>query len=269
MDDVFTSMRVSRKDKIRLDKFDAGSTKGIKDKSKAREELDVLTADLADLQYKLYAQATTGLLVVFQAMDTAGKDGVIRKVFGPLNPQGVQVASFKQPTPVEQAHDYLWRIHKVVPAKGMIRVFNRSHYEDVLVYKVHNLVSDKALEQRYRQINDFERYLSENNVVIVKFFLHISKEEQRERLQARLDTPDKRWKFHVGDLAERKLWNDYQKAYQAALDKCADNAPWYIIPADRKWYRDWAVASILKATLKKINPSFPEPEEGLDGLKVE
>ncbi|MCC8180097.1 MAG: polyphosphate kinase 2 family protein [Planctomycetes bacterium] len=225
---------------------------------------------MAELQYKLYAESKTGLLVVFQAMDTAGKDGVIRKVFGPLNPQGVAVSSFKRPSTLELSHDYLWRIHLNAPAKGMVRIFNRSHYEDVLVHRVHKLIPMEELDRRYRQINDFERYLSENNIVIIKFFLHISKDEQKARLQSRLDNPDKRWKFELGDLEERKYWDSYQEAYEAVLEKCSfEHAPWYVIPADKKWYRDWAVSEILLQQLKKMDPQIPPPEKGLDKVVVE
>ncbi len=270
LDASLAALRIGNKDKPRLDKLSTSSTEGIKNKKQARKQLDRLTAQLADLQYKLYAQGETGLLVVFQATDTGGKDGVIRNVFGPLNPQGVQVTSFKQPSSTELAHDYLWRIHMAVPAKGTIRVFNRSHYEDVLVPRVHKLLPEKTLEQRYRQINEYELYLSQNNIVMVKFFLHIAKDEQKERLQSRLDNPDKRWKFHLSDVEERGQWDSYQEAYQTMLEKCSTtHAPWYVIPADHKWYRDWAVASILLHKMQKIDPHFPEPEEGLDDLEVE
>ena len=263
-------MRVGEKRKINLAKIDTASTEGIKNKKEARKLLAETTAKIADLQYKLYAEAKTGVLVVFQAPDTGGKDGVIRKVFGPINPQGVRVTSFKRPTDEELAHDYLWRVHARVPAKGMIGVFNRSHYEDVLVHLVHKLISDKELENRYRQINSFERYLTENNIVILKFFLHISKDEQKRRLEARLENPDKRWKFEMGDLKERQFWDKYQEAFEAALDKCStDRAPWYVIPADYKWYRDWAVAEIILDTLKEINPKLPKEQDGLENVTIE
>ena len=267
---TLSSMRVETKGAVKLSKVKTNSTTGIKDKQEARELLAENTAAIDKLQYKLYAESKTALLVVFQAMDTAGKDGVIRKVFGPINPQGVRVDSFKRPTAAELAHDYLWRIHMRTPAKGMIGVFNRSHYEDVLVHKVHKLIPGKQLEQRYDQLNWFEKHLSQNNTVIVKFFLHISRDEQKERLQARLDDPDKRWKFEMGDLNERQYWDAYMDAYQAVLDKCsAKHAPWYVIPADNKWYRDWAVSSIILQTLKSIDPETPKEEAGLDKVKIE
>lgn len=180
------------------------------------------------------------------------------------------MTSFKQPTENELAHDFLWRIYGAAPSKGMIGIFNRSHYEDVLVRKVHKLDPREALEARYAQINAFEKYLAENGVALVKFFLHISRDEQRERLQARLDNPKKRWKFHIGDLGERKLWDKYQEAYQTALDKCSPaHAPWYVVPADNKWYRDWIVSTIIVRELERIAPEFPKEQEGLAGLKVE
>ncbi len=270
IDKILDAMRIDSERKVKLGKIATDSCEGVADKKDARLLLDELTADMSELQFKLYAEAKTGLLIVIQAMDTGGKDGAIRKVFGPMNPQGVQVASFKQPTPLELSHDYLWRVHPFVPAKGMIRVFNRSHYEDVLIHRVRKLEPDKALEKRYRQINDFERYLAENSVVILKFFLHISKDEQKRRLESRLADATRRWKFSTGDLEERKLWDQYQEAYEIMLSRCSrEHAPWYVIPADNKWYRDWAMASVIRRTLKKINPKFPKEQEGLDGLKVE
>ncbi len=266
---ILAAMRVDGKRSVKLSKMKTDSTDGIRDKDEARELLDKNTAAIDALQYKLYAESKTALLIVMQAMDTGGKDGVIRKVFGPANPQGVRVDSFKQPTAEELAHDYLWRIHRRTPAKGMIGVFNRSHYEDVLVHKVHKLIPDKQLDQRYEQLNDFEKHLSQNGTVIVKFFLHISKDEQKERLQARLDDPDKRWKFSTGDLKEREYWERYVDAYQAVLEKCSrGHAPWYVIPADKKWYRDWAVSSIVLQTLTAIDPKAPKPEENLDNVKI-
>ncbi len=269
-DAIFDAMRVGKKGGPKLSKRDPGSTKGVRDKQEAREGLAVHTAAIDELQYKLYAEAKTALLIVFQALDTGGKDGAIRKVFGPANPQGVRVASFKRPTLTELAHEYLWRIHRAVPERGMIGVFNRSHYEDVLVHKVHKLVPDEVLAQRYRQINDFERHLSENGVVILKLFLNISKGEQKKRLQSRLDNSKKRWKFETGDLTERKFWDKYQDAYQAVFDECSpDRAPWYVIPADNKWYRDWAVSGIVARELRRIAPRFPEEEKGLDSIVIE
>ncbi|MCD8138690.1 MAG: polyphosphate kinase 2 family protein [Planctomycetaceae bacterium] len=266
---VLQVMRVG-KNAGKLSKRPTEATDGVDGKKDARARLGELTDELSTLQYALYAEAKTALLVVFQAMDTGGKDGVIRKVFGPINPQGVRVTSFKQPSQIELAHDYLWRIHGAVPPKGVIGIFNRSHYEDVLIRRVHHMDPDAVINQRYEQINEFEKYLTQNNVVIVKFFLHISKDEQKSRLQARLDKPDKRWKFEKGDLAERAFWDDYQAAYGMMLSRCSTSyAPWYAIPADKKWYRDWAVASILVDTLRRIGPRIPEPKEDLNALTIE
>jgi len=201
------------------------------------------------------------LLVVLQAMDTGGKDGVIRHVFDGVNPQGVKVASFKKPTSKELSHDYLWRVHPHTPGRGEITIFNRSHYEDVLVVRVHNLVRSEVWEKRYEHINAFEHILADEGTKIVKFFLHISKEEQKERLQARLDTPHKQWKFSTGDLKERVLWNDYIQAYEAVLSKTSTEwAPWYVVPADRKWYRNLVIGSVLVQTLQDFDMQYPEAE---------
>jgi PPK2 family polyphosphate:nucleotide phosphotransferase len=206
----------------------------------------------------LYAESRRALLIVLQGRDASGKDGLTRKVFGPLNSQGCVVSNFKRPTEYELARDYLWRVHQVVPPKGTIGIFNRSHYEDVLVVRVHNLVPKEVWSRRYDQINDFERILSENGVTILKFFLHISREEQKERLQARLHDPLKNWKFEVGDLEERKLWDDYTEAYEDALERCSTaNAPWYIVPSDRKKTRDLLIAEVVTETLERLNPEFP------------
>ena len=254
---------------VKLRDRDAGATPGCKEKAAAQAALAVEQERLVALQQMLYAQSKHAVLVVLQAMDTGGKDGTIRRVFGPLNPQGVQVASFKAPTAEELAHDFLWRIHAVTPRTGMIRVFNRSHYEDVLIARVHKLAPREILERRYRQINDFERHLTENGVTIIKCYLHISRDEQRERLQARIDTPDKHWKFNRQDLAERKRWNDYQRAYELALTRCNTRwAPWHVIPADHKWYRDLAVAAVVRSALEKLNLKFPKADPTLAGLRV-
>jgi PPK2 family polyphosphate:nucleotide phosphotransferase len=187
-----------------------------------------------------------------------------------LNPLGVAVASFKVPTPEEAAHDFLWRVHRQTPARGTISIFNRSHYEQVLVVRVHSLEPEETWRLHYDQVNDFERTLAENGTTILKFFLHISKEEQRERLQERIDAPEKQWKFRRGDLEERKLWDAYQRAYEDALTRCStDWAPWYVVPADRKWFRNYAVAEILAETLEDLDLQYPDPEPGLQGLEVE
>ncbi|MDY6877573.1 MAG: polyphosphate kinase 2 family protein [Chloroflexota bacterium] len=239
-------------------------------KQEARKALRALNKRLEALQELLYAEQKHKVLIVLQAMDTGGKDGTIRHVFEGVNPQGVKVAGFKVPTPEELNHDYLWRVHKQVPGKGEIVIFNRSHYEDVLVVRVHNLVAETTWGRRYAHINDFERLLAEEGTMILKFFLHISMDEQRERLQARLDEPHKRWKFNLGDLDERRLWPDYMRAYEEALSKTSTEwAPWYIVPANRKWYRNLVVAAVLVETLEGLNMDYPQPEEGLEGVVIE
>lgn len=243
-------------------KFEGGKEEGLK-------AVADLNQKLQGLQELLYAEGKHKVLVVLQAMDTGGKDGAIRRVFDGVNPQGVKVASFKVPTPEELAHDYLWRVHKQVPGNGELVIFNRSHYEDVLVVRVRNYVPKEVWSKRYDQINEFERLLAENGTTILKFFLHISKEEQRERLQARLDDPTKHWKFSLGDLEERKLWDDYQQAYEDALNKTSTkHAPWYVVPANRKWYRDLVISSVLVETLEGLKMQYPTSKDNLDGIVV-
>ncbi len=247
---------------------DAGGFDGGKETGQA--ELLELNRQLETLQEMLYAEHKHKLLVVLQAMDTGGKDGTIRSVFEGVNPQGVRVAAFKVPTPEELDHDYLWRVHRHVPGKGEIVIFNRSHYEDVLVVRVRNLAPRQAWSKRYDQINAFERMLAEEGTTILKFFLHISRDEQKTRLQARLDEPGKRWKFNVGDLKERELWPQYMKAYADAIGKTStDWAPWHIVPANRKWYRNLVVASVIVQTLKGLKMRYPEPAENLDDVVIE
>jgi PPK2 family polyphosphate:nucleotide phosphotransferase len=252
-----------------LESVDAADRGKYDDKEKALAEFDKDVAKLNELQEVLYAQNKHAVLVVFQAMDTAGKDGVVRSVFGPLNSQGCVVTSFKKPSALELSHDYLWRIHAALPPKGSIGIFNRSHYEDVLVTRVHGLVKQPVIDERYEQINQFERYLSGNGVCILKFFLHISKEEQKERLQARLDDPNKHWKFTVSDVAERKLWPKYMDAYEAALGRCSTSwAPWYVIPANRKWYRNVVVARIVRRALEGLDMSYPKADPAIAKLRI-
>ncbi len=240
------------------------------DKDAARGVTKELNNRLEELQELLYAEAKHKVLIVLQAMDTGGKDGTIRHVFDGTNPQGVKVASFKKPTEWELAHDYLWRVHRHTPGAGEITIFNRSHYEDVLVVRVHNLVPPDVWSKRYDHINAFERILFDEGTTILKFFLHISKEEQRERLQARLDEPHKQWKFAKGDLSERKRWDDYVGAFEAALSKTSTEwAPWYVIPADRKWYRNLVISKILVDTLASLDMQYPEPEEDLESIVIE
>ena len=202
-------------------------------------------------------------------MDTAGKDGTIRHVMRGVNPQSCQVVSFKQPSEEELDHDFLWRVHKVVPRKGNIGIFNRSHYEDVLIVRVQNLVPEKVWRPRYEQINVFEKILSDGGMTIIKCFLHISKDEQRERLQERVDDPDARWKFNIGDLEQRQHWSDYMKAYEEALWRCnTEHAPWYIIPSNRKWYRNLCVSELLLSKLKELDPKYPKPTEDISHIEV-
>lgn len=262
--------RVRPGQRVDLTAYDPAETGPYDKKKKARKDLEKLRQKLIALQDRFYAWDQRSLLVVLQGMDTAGKDGTIKHVMRGVNPQGVSVASFKVPTPEELAHDYLWRVHKVTPRRGRIGIFNRSHYEDVLVVRVHNLTPESVWRKRYDHINAFERLLADNNVTILKFYLHISRDEQARRLQARLDNPDKRWKFSKGDLAERRRWDDYMAAYADALSLCStDYAPWYIVPSDRKWYRNLVVMNILVNALEDMNPTYPQPEEGLEGIIIE
>ena len=226
------------------------------------EALPAMHEELAALQDKLWAEARRSVLVVLQAMDTGGKDGTIRHVLGSVNPQGTRIVSFKAPTPAEHAHDFLWRVHKAAPAAGEIGVFNRSHYEDVVVVRVNRLVPDEACEQRYGLIRSFEDLLGHGGTTVVKLFLHISKDEQRRRLQRRLDRPDKRWKFQASDLTARARWDDYMAAYQDAIVRTSTTtAPWYVIPADHKWYRNWAVSRVLLDTLRAMDLRYPDPRD--------
>jgi PPK2 family polyphosphate:nucleotide phosphotransferase len=240
------------------------------EENEAKSRVDEEVAAVAELQKKLYASSERALLVVLQAMDAGGKDGVIRSVLTGVNPAGIRVTSFKAPSETELAHDYLWRVHQACPARGQIGVFNRSHYEEVLVVRVQNLVPEQRWRKRYGHIKDFEQLLVDEGTSIVKLFLHISFEEQRARLQDRIATPDERWKFRRGDLDERKLWPDYMQAYRDALAETSTaDAPWYVVPGDRKWVRNLAVAHILRDALEQIDPKYPEPEEDLAGLLVE
>lgn len=239
-------------------------------KAQGKAELKGLTLRLRELQELLYAHGEHRLLIVLQAMDSGGKDGVIRHVFRSVNPQGVKVTSFKVPSSLERAHDYLWRIHKHTPARGEIRIFNRSHYEDVLVVRVHGLVPPEVWQRRYDHIRDFERMLADEGTTILKFFLHISRDEQAERLQARIENPNKRWKFNPADLEERKHWNAYQEAFEVAIGRTSTPwAPWYVIPANSKWYRNLVIARILVETLEGLEMQYPEPATDLSDVRVE
>ncbi|MEO6987074.1 MAG: polyphosphate kinase 2 family protein [Aquihabitans sp.] len=254
-----------------LEGIDTRSTSGAPGKKKETKAASAeLVGEVADLQRRLWAEHRRSVLVVLQALDAGGKDGTIRKVFSGVNPQGVGVASFKQPSEEERNHDFLWRIHRRVPSAGHITVFNRSHYEDVLIVRVNKLVPKPVWKARYGTIRNFEDHLVASGTVIVKVMLHISKDEQKERFQARLDDPTKRWKFSPADLEVRDRWDDYQEAYADAIEETTtDEAPWFVVPADRKWYRDWAVLQILLETLKEMDPQFPAEHPGLDDIVIE
>lgn len=239
-------------------------------KTKGEEEFKALRKELRELQARLYAEDKRSMLIVFQAMDAGGKDGTIRAITQGVNPQGVRVASFKAPSKEELAHDFLWRIHQETPARGMMRIFNRSHYEDVLVVRVDNIVPESVWRPRYDHINSFEKLLADSGTVILKFFLHISKEEQRERFQERVDIREKNWKFSFEDLEKRKQWDDYMAAYQEAIERTStDWAPWYVIPANQNWYRNLAIERVIVQTLRDINPQYPEPAADVTGVIVE
>ena len=254
------TLRVAPGSRLDLAAIDAANMHG-HSKEGADAELEAAHDRLTDLQDRLWAEDRHAVLVVLQGMDAAGKDGTIRHVMGAFNPQGCSVSSFKVPTPIELAHDYLWRVHQRVPARGEIGVFNRSHYEDVLIVRVESLVPRAAWSRRYAEINAFERTLAQSGTTILKFFLHIDRAEQRERFEARLTDPTKSWKFRLADLEVRQRWDDYMAAYEEALSRCStDVAPWYVIPANKKWFRNLAVAEILADTLEELNPQYPEPE---------
>ncbi|PYQ31188.1 MAG: polyphosphate kinase [Acidobacteria bacterium] len=251
-------------EKVRLHDIDPDATPDFRgSKAAAEEKRDKMRTTLDELQELMWAEHRRRLLIVLQGMDTAGKDGTIRYLMDGFNAASVRVASFKKPTAPELDHDFLWRIHQQVPGNGEIVIFNRSHYEDVLIVRVHEFVPEDVWRQRYEQINDFERMLTESGTTILKFFLHISKDEQKERLQERVADPQKHWKFNAGDLEERKLWDEYQKAYEDALEKTTtDHAPWYIVPANRKWYRNYVIGSVVIETMKKFRMKYPTVDVG-------
>jgi len=262
--------RIKPETRVRLSKWDPDDNAiNGKDKSDALERLDENRAQLETLQELLFAEGKHKLLVVLQAMDTAGKDSTIRYVFQGADPLGVKVASFKAPTPYELARDYLWRVHHHVPGAGEIAIFNRSHYEDVLVTRVNGWIDAAECKRRYRQINDFERMLAETGTTILKFYLHISKDEQKKRLEERRDIPEKQWKFHTGDLAVRAQWDDYMDAYEAALSATStDHAPWHVIPANNKLARNLLVSGLLIEALEDMKMRYPEPEPGISDIEI-
>jgi PPK2 family polyphosphate:nucleotide phosphotransferase len=261
--------RVRPGSQIDLSAWDPDDTSAFDgDKDEAKEALKALNKRLEDLQELLWAEQKQRLLVVLQAMDAGGKDGTIRHVFEGVNPQGVRVANFKVPTRKELAHDYLWRVHQQVPGNGEIVIFNRSHYEDVLVVRVDELVLPEVWGRRYRHINDFERMLADEGTTILKFYLHIDLDEQKERFQDRLD--EKPWKFSLGDLDKRKQWAQYMAAFEDVLSETSTQwAPWYVVPANRKWYRNLVVGTVLVETLEGLDMRYPEPEDDLDGVVIE
>lgn len=265
--------RVKPGGQLSLKRYDPDDTGDYKPndqgKEKAKAETAKLIASLDGLQERLYANATRSLLIVLQGMDTSGKDGTIKSVMSGVNPQGCKVAAFKAPSKDELAHDFLWRVHREVPPNGYIGIFNRSHYEDVLITRVHGWVSGKVVKRRFDQIKEFEELLTESGTAVLKFFLHISKAEQKERLEARVADPEKRWKWNSGDLEERKLWNEYLKAFEDVMSATStDCAPWYIVPANRKWYRNLVVADRIVNVLENMKLKTPPAPDGVDFSKL-
>ena len=256
--------------KINLKAIDPESSGDYTSKLEPRERLVELHEAISEFQRRLYAESRQSLLIVMQAMDTGGKDGALKSLFTGINPAGVRETSFKAPNATELEHDFLWRIHAAAPAQGYIGVWNRSHYEDVLAVRVRKLAPEKVWRPRYEQINNFEEILHEGGTTILKFFLHISKDEQKKRLQARLDNPEKHWKFNPSDLDDRKMWDEYQEAYEDALTHCSTKiAPWHIVPANKKWARDIAIAEIVAHTLEKMDPQYPEDKFDASKIVIE
>jgi PPK2 family polyphosphate:nucleotide phosphotransferase len=266
---IVDALRVEPGTSVALAKRETADRLGFADKTTAQDRRNELNQEMAGLHDKLWAEAERSVLLVLQGMDTAGKDGAIKRVFSGMNPQGFRIASFKAPNDLELAHDYLWRVHAECPRRGEIGIFNRSHYEDVIAAQIIGVVDKKTCARRHRHICEFERMLSDEGTTLVKIFLHISHDEQRKRLQARLDDPTKNWKFKADDLDTREKWPAYQKLYEDAINATTtDYAPWYVVPADHKSVRDVAVASVLLATLRALDPQYPKPEAGLDAVVV-
>jgi PPK2 family polyphosphate:nucleotide phosphotransferase len=254
--------------KIKLKHFNSSFHDGL-DKEKTREETTRICQRIGELQQLLYANQSQSLILLFQGMDTSGKDGAGRRVLQFVTPAGVETANFKAPSSEERAHDYLWRVHKATPRYGNIGVFNRSHYEEVLVVRVMKMKPKEVWSMRYAQINEFEKFLTQNNIVLLKFFLHISKAEQAKRLESRLDDPAKNWKLELSDLNSREYWDDYQKAYEDVMNKCStEYAPWHIVPADHKWYRDFVVAKTMAKALEDLHMKWPKAKEDLSKVKI-
>lgn len=260
--------RVKPGSKVRLSEIDPDFSDKDEDKKSSVEKIVKLQEQMNVMQYRLFAEQKRSLLVVLQALDAGGKDGTIRHVFGTMNPQGCRVAGFKQPSAEELSHDFLWRIEHQSPKRGEVVVFNRSHYEDVLVVRVHNLVHKDVWKERYEQINDFEHRLAANGTQILKFFLHISKEEQLERFKDRLDDPERHWKISEADYSERKYWDDYQAAYEDAIERCSSHdAPWFVIPSDHKWFRNLAISKIVTETMENLDIELPAPHVDIDNIR--
>lgn len=254
---------------IRLVEIDPNESEHYQSKKDVRDELVRQRDRIAELQARLYAERKQSLLIVLQAMDTGGKDGTIRGVFQGVNPQGCQVWSFKAPSTEELEHDFLWRYHQKAPPRGMITIFNRSHYEDVLIVRVKQMIEEDVWRHRYAMINEFEHMLTLNNTVVLKFFLYISKDEQKRRLESRLQDPTKHWKFSSNDIKERAYWDQYMAAFEDAINQCStEYAPWYVVPANKKWYRNLVIARTIADTLEAMNPQFPPGEAGLDQIVV-
>lgn len=260
--------RIAAGSVVKLEDFDPQFSDKHESKSSSGSKLEELREQLEELQYRLYAENRRSLLICLQGLDAGGKDGVVRHVISAMNPQGCRVVGFKQPTPEELAHDFLWRVERQTPKRGEVVIFNRSQYEDVLIARVHDLVPEDVWEKRYQEINDFEKRLVENDTHILKFFLHISKEEQLERFKKRLDDPARNWKISETDYSERKYWDAYQVAYEAALSRCStDDAPWFVIPSDHKWFRNLAVARIIVETMRNLGIEVPKPSVDLDDIR--
>lgn len=255
---------------FRIEDWPTRANGAFKDKSEAEAACAKLREKLIDLQELLYAEGKHALLIVFQAMDAGGKDGAIEHVFSGVNPQGCHVTSFKAPSTLERSHDFLWRHHLAMPRRGMIGIHNRSHYEALLVERVRKIAPEKVWKRRFDHINAFERMLADEGTTILKFFLHISKDEQKERLQARLDEPHKRWKFNPGDLEERARWDDYMAAFDDVVKRTStEHAPWYVVPSDRKWFRNWVISDVIVRTLESLEMDWPKPAAGLDQVVIE
>jgi PPK2 family polyphosphate:nucleotide phosphotransferase len=267
---IVRALRVTPGKAARLSSRDPGDRLSLGKREEAHGSLETLSVRLDDLHDRLWAEAKRSVVLVLQGMDAAGKDGTIRRVLSGLNPQGCEVVNFKQPSAPELAHDYLWRVHATLPARGILGVMNRSHYEDVVIARIAGIIDDDHQTRRFRHIREFERMLTDEGTTLVKVFLHISKEEQRERLQSRIDNPEKNWKFHSADLEVRAKWDEYQERYEQAISATSTSwAPWYVVPGDHKWVRDVAVATILVDVFSSLDPQIPEPEAGLDGVIVE